>query len=138
MQSLKERAEMNRVLARRGFAQLGDAGVLAQLAYAVENERTLKQVLNLCEADERTTCYESLRPYLPFTPRPLDVLLAEIRMDAEIRQLPIVQSDGTLRAFNVQEVQSGSMDTKTGSPAHEQGQPADSATADEDAGGITS
>ena len=103
--SLKDRAEMNRFLARHGFAQLHEAGLMAQLAYVVDDEATFKRVLNLAAPEERTSCYESLRPYLRFPVRPLDVLLSEIALDAEIRQLPIVQSDGTFRAFNVSEIQ---------------------------------
>lgn len=95
-----ERAELNRFLARHGFAELSDHGLLPQLALCVEDEATLKRVLNLTTPEERTSCYESLRPHLRFEVRPLDVLLAEIAMDAEIRQLPVITENGGLRAYN--------------------------------------
>ena len=99
-----ERAELNRFLARHGFGHLSDHGLLAQLALCVEDEATLKRVLNLCAPEERTGAYEALRPCLRFTPRPLDVLLSELAMDAEARQLPIVTEGGGLRAFNAPEL----------------------------------
>jgi phage FluMu protein Com len=105
MQTLSERAEINRFLKRHGFGELGDAGLLPQLAYAIDNEKTLMRVLNLAVPEERTECYESLRPLLRFVPRPLDVLLSEIAMDAEIRQLPVIQPDGSFKPYSTPEVQ---------------------------------
>lgn len=101
-----DRAEVNRFLQRHGFGELSDRGLLPQLALCIEDETTLKRILNLTAPEERTTCYEALRPFLRFVPRPLDVLLSEIAMDAEIRQLPVITENGGLRAFNVPEVQS--------------------------------
>jgi hypothetical protein len=100
-----ERAEVNRFLAKHGFGLLSDKGLMPQLALCIEDETTLKRILNLTTPEERTTCYESLRPFLRFNVRPLDVLLSEIAMDAEIRQLPVIRDDGSFRAFNVPEVQ---------------------------------
>jgi hypothetical protein len=105
MQTLAERAEINRFLKRHGFGELGDAGLLPQLAYAIDNEATLMRVLNLAVPEERTECYESLRPLLRFVPRPLDVLMSEIARDAEIRQLPVIQPDGSFKPYSTPEVQ---------------------------------
>jgi hypothetical protein len=124
MQSLSERAEINRYLARHGFGQLGDAGLLPQLAYAITDEKTLMRVLNLAAPEERTACYEALRPFLPFVPRPLDVLMAEIAMDAEIRQLPVIQPDGSLKPYSAPEV-SHPIHEKASAAVTEQSEPAD-------------
>ena len=42
---------------------------------------------------------DALRPYLKFTPKPLDVYTAESGMEAETRQLPTWEN-GDFRAFN--------------------------------------
>lgn len=45
--------------------------------------------------------YEALVPNLRFEARTLDTYLREAQEDAEARQLPIQEPDGSLRAFQV-------------------------------------
>ena len=61
-------------------------------------------MLNICEPEERRGMYDALMPNLRFHARPLEAYVTEWREQAETRQLPVVQPDGTLRAYNVPEI----------------------------------
>lgn len=104
---MDNRKKINSFLGHRGLATLDEPqGLMAQLGYLVEDDAHFKSMLNKCEPSERRNMYESLRPHLRFEPRPLDVYIAELGMEAEIQQLPTVASDGTLQAFRPTEIRS--------------------------------
>jgi hypothetical protein len=48
--------------------------------------------------------YEALRPHLRFEPRPLDVYIAELGMEAEIEKLPVMTGDGKLNPHHTQDI----------------------------------
>ena len=104
MQSAADRQAINHYLRKHGLGQLGDPGLVAQLGYLIDDDAEFSRLLNICEPEERRSMYESLKPNLRFKARPFDEYLAEWREQAEVRQLPVVQPDGTMRAYNVPDI----------------------------------
>lgn len=104
MQSAIVRQALNHYLQKHGLGRLGEPGLLPALAYLIDDDAEFSRLLNTCEPEERYQMYHSLKPNLKFKPRPLDDYLSEWREQAEVRQLPVVQEDGTMRAYNVPEV----------------------------------
>lgn len=104
MQSAADRQAINHYLAKYGLGSLNDPGLAAALGYLIGDDAELSRLLNCCEPGERRSMYEALRPNLRFPARRLDEYVSEWREQAEVRQLPIVGEDGTMRAYNVPEV----------------------------------
>ena len=106
--SVKERLEINNFLGRRGLATLDDPrGLVQQIGYLVQDHDHLRSMLIRCEPEHRRDMYESLKPYLRFEARPLDVYIAEGQQDAERRQLPTIGEDGQLVPFKPAEIHTG-------------------------------
>lgn len=103
-QSARDRTAIGHYLAKHGLGRLEDPGVVAQLAYLVADHAEFGRILNVCEPAERRAMYEAMSPHLTFSARPFDAYLAEIAADAEARQLPVIEADGKVRAFNVAEI----------------------------------
>jgi hypothetical protein len=110
MLSAQEKTAINRLLAQNGLATLDDPGLVNQLGFlmsqAIRNHGDFRAMLNRCEPSERCNLYESMKPYLRFNVKPLDVYVAELGMMAEAKRLPIIQADGTLRPFKPAEIES--------------------------------
>jgi hypothetical protein len=105
MRTAKKRKTINHYLGHRGLATLDDPGaMIQQLGFLIEGHEEFRRLLNKCAQDERRNMYESLRPHLSFEPKPLDVYIAELALDAEIRQLPVMGPDGMLHEFKVQDI----------------------------------
>src|SRR4051794_18689680 len=103
---MDNRKTINNYLGNRGLSTLENPqGLCQQLGFLVEDDAHFRQILNKCEPAERRNCYEALRPHLRFMPKPLDVYVAELGMEAEIRQLPTVDNDGKFHAFRTQTIQ---------------------------------
>lgn len=95
MQSAAQRSSIDKVLMAHGLGRLRDgAGLVAQLAYLTRDHDHFRSLLNRCEPTERRNMYEAMRPYLRFDPKPLDVYISELAMDAEARQLPTIGEGG--------------------------------------------
>lgn len=111
MRTDSEKQQINRFLGSHGLGQLSDPGLMSQIGFLagqkIRNHEDLKVWINKCDPAERVNMMEALKPYLRFEPKPLDVYVAEIGMDAEANQLPVVTEDGKLRAFNVPELTEG-------------------------------
>ena len=98
---------INHELRKNGFASLDEAEhLIPQLAFCVRDDRHLRSLINDCEPENRGAMYNALAPNLRFKPRPLDVYLAEIALDAEIRQLPTIGPGGQLLEFKPAELRS--------------------------------
>lgn len=104
MQSAAERAAISHYLAKHGLGRLDDLGLMAQLGYLIDNDQEFSRLLNVCDPANRREMYEALKPNLRFAARLLDEYVSEWREQAEVRQLPVVGPDGTLRAYNVPEI----------------------------------
>jgi len=103
--SARQRREINQLLGAHGFGQLDDRGLIPQLAYCVRDHDHFRDLLKVCDPLERKNMYESLRPYLRFQAKPLDVYIAEAGAEAERRQLPRWDSASqTFSEFKVPEV----------------------------------
>lgn len=97
---MDNRKTINRYLGNRGLSTLEDPqGLVMQLGFLVEGHDHFQQLINKCEPQHRRDMYEALRPHLRFEAKPLDVYIAELGMQAEIEQLPTVDSDGMFHAF---------------------------------------
>jgi hypothetical protein len=104
---MDNRKTINTYLGNRGLATLDEPqGLMAQLGYLVDDDQHFKGLINKCAPEERRNLYEALRPHLRFEPRPLDVYIAELGMEAEIQQLPTITTDGKLQAFRPTEIRS--------------------------------
>jgi hypothetical protein len=96
---------INHYLGNRGLATLDDPnGLVQQLAFFIDDDEHLKQIINRCDRDLRRDMYEAVRPHLSFTPRPLDVYISELGMEAEIQQLPTLDEQGRFQPFRVQDI----------------------------------
>jgi hypothetical protein len=97
MQTAQEKSAINRLLRSHGLGQLEDgAGLMAQLGFLVQDHDHLRSLLVRCEPENRSAMYDSLRPYLRFTPKPLDVYIAESAAMAAIQDLPTVDKAGNI------------------------------------------
>jgi len=108
------REEINRYLAKRGLGQLGDDGLISQLAFLVRDHLHFQSLLTACEPELRTPMYEALAPNLSFRPKPLASYLIEAARDAEARQLPVIGADGELQQYYPPEVSHHALDPETG------------------------
>jgi hypothetical protein len=103
--NIQNRKTINNFLGNSGFATLDDPqGLIPQLAFFVEDDEHFKQLLNRCTPELRRDMYEALRPHLSFSPRPLDVYISELGLEAEIQQLPTLDEQGRFVAFRVQDI----------------------------------
>lgn len=101
---MRDTRPINRLLGQSGLAQLGDPGLIPQLACLVRDHAHFRSLLITCEPEERRAMYEAMAPNLSFQARSLDAYLTEAREDAAARQLPTVAPDGTLQPYRVPEV----------------------------------
>lgn len=98
------KVRINRFLGERGLGQLDDPGLLGQLGFLVRDHDHLRSLLVTCVPEERRNMYDALAPNLRFKPRLLDEYIAEAKADAEARQLPTIEPDGSFKAYKVPEV----------------------------------
>jgi len=101
---MPDRKVINRLLGESGLAQLHDAGLPAQLASLVRDDRHFASLMLACDPSQRTAMYEAMAPNLHFRPRPLHEYLIEAQRDAEARQLPTVDEAGNLHPFRPAEI----------------------------------
>jgi hypothetical protein len=85
------------MLGTHGLGQLEDGtGLLAQLGFMVQDHEHLRSLLVRCEPENRSSMYDSLKPYLRFEARPLDSYIAESAQRAEAQKLPTIDAAGNL------------------------------------------
>ena len=100
MRTAEEKSAINRMLQSHGLGRLEDgAGLISQLGYMVMDHEHLRSLLVRCEPENRSAMYDSLKPYLRFTPKPLDVYIAESAEMAANQNLPTIDSVGNVN-FN--------------------------------------
>ena len=88
------------MLMSHGLGRLEDgAGLMSQLGFLVEDHEHLRSLLARSEPENRSAMYDSLKPYLRFTPKPLDVYIAESADRAARQGLPTIDSTGNIH-FN--------------------------------------
>lgn len=73
----QERIEVNNKMKRAGLGGLDDPTIIHQVAYMVRDHVHFRQILTAVEPEKRTLAYESMKPYLRFEPKALDVYIAE-------------------------------------------------------------
>jgi hypothetical protein len=97
MRSAEEKSAINRMLQSHGLGRLEDgAALIAQLGYMVQDHEHLRSLLVRCEPENRSAMYDSLKPYLRFTPKALDVYIAESAERAANQDLPTIDSTGNI------------------------------------------
>jgi hypothetical protein len=77
-----------KLLRRFGLPTMGASGFMEAIGRMIDGHEHFRDLLTGCEPDQRHEMYESLRPYLRFEPKPLDVYLSEAGAIAESQQLP--------------------------------------------------
>ena len=103
---MQNRKTINNYLGNRGLSTLDDPrGLVQQLGFMVEGHDHFKQMINKCPPQERRNMYEALRPHLRFEPKPLDVYVSELGMEAEAQKLPTLDVDGKLHEYRPAEIQ---------------------------------
>lgn len=94
MRSPQEKSAINRVLGSHGLPPLeSGSGLCAALGYMIQDHEHLRSILIRCEPEKRRACYESLKCYLRFEAKPLDVYIAESAERAERMQLPTLDAE---------------------------------------------
>jgi hypothetical protein len=69
MNATQDKSSINRMLVSHGLGRLEDgAGLLSQLGFLVQDHEHLRSLLVRCEPENRSAMYDSLKPYLRFTP----------------------------------------------------------------------
>jgi hypothetical protein len=97
MRTTEEHAAINRMLQSHGLGRLEDgAGLMSQLGFLVQDHEHLRSLLVRCEPENRSAMYDSLKPYLRFTPKPLDVYISESAERAANQDLPTIDSTGNI------------------------------------------
>ena len=97
MRTAEETSAINRMLQSHGLGRLEDgAGLMSQLGFLVQDHEHLRSLLVRCEPENRSAMYDSLKPYLRFTPKPLDVYIAESAERAANQDLPTMDSAGNI------------------------------------------
>ena len=100
MRTIQEASAINRMLQSHGLGALEDgAGLISQLGFMVQDHEHLRSLLARCEPENRSAMYDSLKPYLRFAPKPLDVYIAESKELAERQHLPTIDEKGNIN-FN--------------------------------------
>jgi hypothetical protein len=91
----------NQHLTRKGLSTLDDPGeLLQQLGTCVQDHDHFRSLLaRVDDPRERRSMYESLKPWLRFPAKALDVYIAEAGKIAERKQLPTVDEAGNLHQF---------------------------------------
>lgn len=102
MRSEFETLKTNQYLTRKGLSTLDDPGeLIQQLGMCVQDHDHFRSLLaRVDDPRERRSMYESLKPWLGFPAKPLDVYIAEAGQLAERKQLPTVDAAGNLHAYN--------------------------------------
>lgn len=100
----EDKEKINRFLGSAGLGQLTDPGLISQIGFIarkkIKSHEQFRRWIEACEPEKRRDMYEAMKPYMNFdTLKPLDVYEAEMRLEAEVKQLPIWE-DGKFRAFN--------------------------------------
>jgi len=110
LQKRIDEARVNEMLMSNGLGKLDDPGLIPQLGFLVSHivrtHEHFRDLVNKCEPSKRPALYESMKPYIRFELKPLDVYIAELADLAERKQLPTVNPDGTLSEFKVPEIRS--------------------------------
>ena len=97
MRTAQEASAINRMLQSHGLGRLEDgAGLLSQLGFLVQDHEHLRSLLVRCEPENRSAMYDSLKPYLRFTAKPLDVYIAESADRAARQDLPTIDEAGNI------------------------------------------
>lgn len=86
---INERAIINRLLSKLELPSLDDAANLVPvLAAQVRDHDHFRTLIARCEPEQRWDMYESMRPYLRFTPHELDWYIMEAKAVADACKLP--------------------------------------------------
>ena len=89
MPTAQDKSAINRMLMSHGLGRLEyGAGLISQLGFLVQDHEHLRSLLARCEPENRSTMYDSLKPYLRFPAKPLDVYMAESAERAASQNLP--------------------------------------------------
>lgn len=91
---------INRVLKARGMPTLDQPGVIAALAYQVEDHLHFTELLRACEPTLRRDMYEAMRPYLRFPANPLEDYIIAAKEHAAAAELPVMDEKGFLHAYS--------------------------------------
>jgi hypothetical protein len=90
---------INRVLRSHGLPELGSPGVVAALAYLVEDHVHFTELLRACEPWLRREMYEAMRPHLRFPAKSLDEYIAAAQEHAMAAELPTLNGTGGLDPY---------------------------------------
>jgi hypothetical protein len=104
--SYEERKRVNHELKKLGFGGLEDRTLVAQIAFCIAGHDQFRGMLLSVMPDKRKFAYETLRPHLRFTPKPLDVYEAEGKRLAEEKQLPTWDGSAYPKPYKPGEVES--------------------------------
>ena len=97
MSLTQDRPAINRMLQSHGLPTLeSGSGLMAALGFLVQDHEHFRSLLVRCEPENRSAMYDSLKPYLRFTPKTLDAYIAESKELAERYQLPTLDADGNV------------------------------------------
>lgn len=102
MRSDFDTLKANQYLTRKGLSTLDDPGeLIQQLGACVQDHDHFRSLIaRVDDPRERRAMYESLKPWLGFPAKPLDVYIAEAGQLAERKQLPTVDAAGNLQPFH--------------------------------------
>lgn len=92
-----ERSSIDRMLGNYGLPGLdAGAGLMSALGFLVEDHDHFRNLVERCEPEERSSMYDSLKPYVRFQLHPLEWYVARSKEMADKEKLPTVAPDGSL------------------------------------------
>ena len=94
---LPQREQVNRVLSDNGIPSLDEdpSVLMAMIAKQIHTHRDLRNFLfTRVDVQMRGIALETLRPWLSFTPCPMDTYEAQVKEEAERKQMPTLSEDG--------------------------------------------
>jgi hypothetical protein len=69
--------QLDRALKQTGFGGIDDPNLAHQVGFCIRDHEHFRQVLTAVEPNNRVAAYETLRPYLRFEAKALDIYIAE-------------------------------------------------------------
>ena len=109
MRSDSETNSINRVLKARGMPTLDQSGVVAALAYQVEDHQHFMELLRACDPALRRDMYEAMRPHLRFPAKTLSYYEAKAAEYAEAAALPVMDEQGFLHEHSPGTIVTGTL-----------------------------
>lgn len=102
--TLRQCQSINHKLKQMGFGGIDDPNIFAQIALLYKTHDAFRGLLMSTHPEQRRIAYESLRPHLCFTAKPLDIYERETKERAEKEQWDVYDGTNFPKPFKTPEL----------------------------------